>query len=322
MADWLSIGATLLGGALGSKASESTTTQATQSKDPWAPAQPFLLKDLQTNADLQSFYTQNPFNAQQKTGLQNTMGDADNFRSNIMPGLMDFANKGMTSSYQRQAGGAPGSGGGYGGAVKPGGLMAGGQGAFQAPTGGLFGQVDWQASNPFTNGHTAQATTARQNTMAGLLGSGASGVGGGGGSGDGFGGASNPAGGIGIGNYTDAINDKALGMVKDYAALSIPGALIAGLVSKGMSESQALSMVNNMSDPVAALNALQGWTDVDPSYNFYGGGGGSLGGSGGFGSGNEGGDFGGGSINGGSFGGGFGSDSGGFGGDSQGYGGY
>lgn len=138
----------LIGGLLGSESSGSSTQQATQSRNPWEPAQPFLLKDLQTNQDLQDWYTQNPFNAQQQTGLQNTLGDANHFRANIMPGLMDFANRGMTSSYQRQTGGAPGSGGGYGGAVRPGGLLQSGQGPFSAPTGGLFGAIDWKAMSP------------------------------------------------------------------------------------------------------------------------------------------------------------------------------
>lgn len=156
------VAAPLIGGLLGGASSGGSTSQSTQNKNPWEPAQPFLLKDLQTNQDLQNYYTKNPFNAQQRTGLQNTMGDADHYRSRIMPGLMDFANRGMTSSYSRQTGGAPGSGGGYGGAVRPGGMTQSGQGAFSAPTGGLFGQIDWNASNPFTNGHMAQAAAIRE----------------------------------------------------------------------------------------------------------------------------------------------------------------
>ena len=156
------LASTVVGGLLGGDSSGGSTSQATQSKNPWEPAQPYLLQDLKTNQDLQSYYTKNPFNAHQKVGMQNTLGDADHFRSSIMPGLMDFANRGMTGGYQRQTGGAPGSGGGYGGAVRPGGLLQGGQGAFSAPSGGLFGQVDWQASNPFTNGHMQAIAAQRE----------------------------------------------------------------------------------------------------------------------------------------------------------------
>lgn len=158
---FIKIGLTIGAGLLGASSSKGSTSQATQTKNPWEPAQPFLLKDLQTNQDLQNWYTKNPFNAQQKVGLQNTLGDADHFRSSIMPGLMDFANRGMTSSYQRQTGGGPGGGGGYGGPVRPGGLLQSGQGPFSAPTGGLFGQIDWNATNPFTNGHMQTLATQR-----------------------------------------------------------------------------------------------------------------------------------------------------------------
>lgn len=318
--DWLSIGATALGGLLGSKAGGDQQQTATATKDPWAPAQPYMLDNLKNEASLQQYYQATPFNQQQTEGYSNLFGDIGNFRNNVMPGLMDFANKGMTSSYQRQSGGNPGSGGGYGGAVQPGGMRQAGQGPFSVNQGaqqGVNGLLDLNgAMNPHANGAIkAPAPATQQSFSGGLMGGGNSG----GSGGNGPGGASNPAGGIGIGAYTDAINDKALGIAKTYSPLSIPGALIAGLVSKGISESEALSMVNSMDDPVAALNALQGWTNVDPSYGLYGGG--SSGNSGGFGSGNEGGGFSGG-ISGGSFGGGFGSDSGGFGGDSQGYGGY
>lgn len=191
-------GAGLIGSSMGGG---DSTQQATQSKAPWEPAQPFLLKDLQTNQDLQNWYTKNPFNQQQKVGLQNTMTDADNFRTNIMPGLLNFSNESMSSNYQRQTGGAPGSGGGYGGAVRPGGLLQSGPGAFSMPTpsapsapsaagGGLmggamggfmgdivgqinsafapkpvgntFGQIDWQGQNPFTNGYADKLAEQRK----------------------------------------------------------------------------------------------------------------------------------------------------------------
>ena len=65
MADWLQLGSTLLGGLLGSKAGGSTTTTATATKDPWGPAQPYMLDNLKSEAALQKQYQQTPFNPQQ-----------------------------------------------------------------------------------------------------------------------------------------------------------------------------------------------------------------------------------------------------------------
>jgi hypothetical protein len=300
MADWLSLGASLLGGVLGSSASGSSTTQATQSKDPWAPAQPFLLKDLQTNQDLQDWYTKNPFNQQQKVGLQNTMTDADHFRNQVMPGLLSFANNGMTSNYQRASGGFAGSGAGYGGARVQGGLLQSGTGPFStAPTGGLFGNVDWQAVNPFTNGHTAALAAQRQaaatpatpsgGSTGGLL------IGGGGGQGGGSGVNGAQFGGIGIGPATDAINAKAMSIAQQFGLASPIAGVVAGLVSQGMSISEALSAVNASNDPIGALNALQGWTGVGFGDGYGDGGrdGSGTAGGGGSANGNGGGDRGG-----------------------------
>ena len=159
MAFGLSAGAvSLIGGGLGllSGGSKNGGAGASSSeRTPWAPAAPYLQDNLKTNSDLQKFYQQNPFNAQQKTGLQNTLTDADHFRSTVAPGLMGFANGAMNSNYQRQTGGAPGSGAGYGGERRamssPAAITPTSQGAFStAPTGQAFGQMDWNAINPFS----------------------------------------------------------------------------------------------------------------------------------------------------------------------------
>ena len=94
----------LAGGLLSSQESDGPSQES--KKEPWAPAIPWLTSNLKTGQDLQKFYQQNPFGAQQKIGMQNQLGMADQFQGQMMPGLMDFANKGMTSSYQRGAGGA------------------------------------------------------------------------------------------------------------------------------------------------------------------------------------------------------------------------
>lgn len=144
----------LVGGLFGAAASGDTKTGATQSRDPWGPAQPHILRNLQNEADLQQHYQKTPFNAQQQQGYSNLFGDIGNFRDNVAPGLMDFANRGMTSNYQRQRGGAPGSGGGYGGDVVPGGIRQSGQGPFSVARGAQQnGLLDLNgAQNPYTNG--------------------------------------------------------------------------------------------------------------------------------------------------------------------------
>jgi hypothetical protein len=125
---------------------------------------------------LQGFYQKNPFSDQQKIGMQNQLGMADQFNSQMMPGLMDFANKGMTSSYQRGAGGAPGSMAGYGGAQRQPGLLSSGAGPFSAPKTQGFGLIDWDAQNPYSKnnpngiGGTPAPAAAQASTGMGLEG--------------------------------------------------------------------------------------------------------------------------------------------------------
>ena len=138
-------------GAMGSKGGGGGGGGPTQTvnRDPWAPAQPYRLENLEDSKKLQDFYRKNPFNDQQKTSYQNTFGDIDNYRQNVAPGLMNFANNAMTGSYTRQRGGAPGSRGGYGGPVQSGGLLHSAQpGPFNAPRGQSYGLVDFDAQNP------------------------------------------------------------------------------------------------------------------------------------------------------------------------------
>jgi hypothetical protein len=141
-----------VGGALLSKGGGGSQASSTNTKEPWAPAQPYILDNLKREAGLQDYYNKNPFNVMQKTGYQNQASDLDNFRSNIAPGLLNFANQGMNSQYQRQRGGAPGSGAGYGGAMQPGGMRSTGLlGPFSAAPSQRYGQIDWAAMNPQNN---------------------------------------------------------------------------------------------------------------------------------------------------------------------------
>lgn len=176
--------APVVGGLLGGLFGGSDGGGQQVSKDPWAPAQPWLLDNLKTGQNLQNYYQQNPFNSIQQTSYQNLLGDIDNYRQNVNPGLMAFANKLMSTNYSRNGGnqgdsiGAQSSQGGLlgglmgpqtaqganmngaGGAALRGGLLGDGAvmasgsglplGPFSAPTGGMYGAINWQELNPFT----------------------------------------------------------------------------------------------------------------------------------------------------------------------------
>ena len=77
----------------------------TASKEPWAEAAPWIKDNIKTGQDLQRYYQQNPFNSLQQTGYQNQFADIDQFRNQMAPGLMNFANKLMGSNYQRASAG-------------------------------------------------------------------------------------------------------------------------------------------------------------------------------------------------------------------------
>lgn len=237
------------------KANETTAT-----KDPWGPAQPYIMRNLQDQQSLQDYYKKTPFNAQQQAGFNNTFADADHFRASVAPGLMDFANNAMTSSYSRQTGGAPGGGAGYGGAVKPGGLLSSGQGPFGVTPGQHFGLIDFAKSNPFTNGAIpAPAPAAPAPAIdTGLLSMG----GGGRGSDSGMSGGAGEdsqtwAGGMGIGAATDEINKRALDVAQQWGMAGPVVGVLAGLMSKGYSEWEAMKMINESEDPLGAWISAQ-----------------------------------------------------------------
>lgn len=103
-----------IGGLLGAVGSSGSQTQ-TQNRDPWGPAQPYLLNNLQNLSDLQKFYQANPLSADQQRIYQSTMANNDRMQNSIGPGLLSFAGGLMGQQYQRQSGGRPGDGAGYGG---------------------------------------------------------------------------------------------------------------------------------------------------------------------------------------------------------------
>jgi hypothetical protein len=158
--DWTS----LIGPAVGALAGGGSDTQTTTNKsDPWGPAQPYMLRNLQDTEQLGNYYKKNPFNQQQTESYSNLFADNNNFRNNIAPGLMQFANNGMGSNYQRARVNRPGDVAGYGGGTSarrgspmPSGVSGGLLGPFSvgggsaAPSGGLLDLNG--AQNPFANG--------------------------------------------------------------------------------------------------------------------------------------------------------------------------
>ncbi len=157
--DWTSLIGPVIGAAAGGGSEDSTTTSTST---PWAPAQPYMLRNLEDTEKLGNYYKANPFNKQQIDSYSNLFNDLNSFRQNTAPGLMNFANQGMTSNYQRPRVSAPGGVAGYGGSNAPrqqtqqssggsGGLL----GPFSVAQGGgsSGGLLDLNgAQNPFANG--------------------------------------------------------------------------------------------------------------------------------------------------------------------------
>lgn len=137
----------------------------TATKEPWAEAAPWVKQNLKTGQDLQQYYQQNPFNQQQQTGYQNLFSDLDRFRSQMAPGLMQFAENAMTGSYQRPQYSKPGDAG-YGGnrtaSQGPGAGLAGLLSMGQQPAQASYGLLNFNESNPYTSGAMTPTAPATQ----------------------------------------------------------------------------------------------------------------------------------------------------------------
>ena len=91
--------------------------------------------------------------------------------------------------------------------------------------------------------------------------------------GDQSGGKTSGATGIGVGNMSNARDSAALsaagmGMMKagGPGLLGLVNGARAGLNTVSDTNRDVLGAVNSFSDPIAALNAIQGWTDIDQAY--------------------------------------------------------
>lgn len=68
----------LIGGVLGASSSGNATQSA--SKDPWGPAQPYILSNIDSASNLQKFYQDNPLSPLQQTAYANMFSGSDNAR--------------------------------------------------------------------------------------------------------------------------------------------------------------------------------------------------------------------------------------------------
>ena len=92
-------------GASQSRNGQTTQTQ-TSTKEPWAPAAPYLLNQLSQGAQLQQQYAQNPFNDLQKGAISQKVGLLSGLNQQVLPGLLSGLS-GVTAGYQRPGGQAP-----------------------------------------------------------------------------------------------------------------------------------------------------------------------------------------------------------------------
>ncbi|GKS86473.1 hypothetical protein AVMA1855_19995 [Acidovorax sp. SUPP1855] len=138
--------------------------QQTNTKEPWAPAAPLLRNSLTTGDKLQNYYQQNPFNQQQQVGYQNLYSDLDSFRDQTAPGLMNFANRLMSTNYQRAPAGSEAPQYSYGG---NGTFQMGGQQQAQ-PMGGMQSTKPMQYQGD-QGGMQAQGSMGGSPDFAGLI---------------------------------------------------------------------------------------------------------------------------------------------------------
>lgn len=98
--------AKLAGAAYGAYEGRDKTQTTTQTHDPWAPAQPYLLAQLGNVAKLQQHYQNNPVNDLQKGAANQKIGLLSALNSQVLPGLLSGMGT-LSAGYQRPGGPAP-----------------------------------------------------------------------------------------------------------------------------------------------------------------------------------------------------------------------
>lgn len=128
----------IAGSVVGGLMSDGGDAQTT-SKEPWAPAAPWIKDNIRTGQDLQRYYQQNPFNPLQQTAYQNYFADQDNYRQSVAPQMNALAQRLM-------------GGGSHTGQAQPQGAVQGGLLAAPAtaPNTRAYGLLDFTQLNPFT----------------------------------------------------------------------------------------------------------------------------------------------------------------------------
>lgn len=144
------------GAVVGGLMSDGGDQQQTASKEPWAPAAPWIKDNIKTGQDLQRYYQQNPFNPIQQTAYQNYFADQDNYRQSVAPQMNALAQRLMGSNYSRQ-GGAQAM---PQGAAQAGGLLSPAMPA-TAPNTRAYGLLDFTQLNPFTATNGIPAAPAK-----------------------------------------------------------------------------------------------------------------------------------------------------------------
>lgn len=239
MSFW-NIGGALLGGLLGGQSSTQTT-----SKDPYAPAQPWINSNIQSGQNLQAQYQAQPLSLGQIQAYGNALGLTDGFRNQAsslvgqMNNMRQFdRNKPTQRATQFNFNSAP--------------------------------DTSAQSMQTTINSlpQASQLDLGRRIVEGGLLGnsqpSGSSRYTDEGGT---------PWGGIGTGNLTDSINGQAMDTFRSIAPFSAVAGGLAALYQKHQAQQEALAAANAAADPIAHLNDVQGWTSSGRGAGSYFGGG-------------------------------------------------
>lgn len=241
----------VMGGGKGGGSSQ------TASKEPWEPAAPWLRQQIQDGQDLERYYQRNPFNSLQQTGYQNLFSDIDNFRSNIAPGLMNFANGMMNSRYQRAPAGTElGASNPYSQqGMRPGPMtnampMGGQGGGLQGAMQGLSGMQGMSGRSGSVSDAYAQMPGAGESAPAGALMSA-------------FGGLNTQ----GMPGGMEAMQAGQQGWNGQAVPMDKPASMDGGLLGQAIGSAQgnqgAFSMApNNRSYGLLDFNALNPWTGI------------------------------------------------------------
>lgn len=255
--DWLNAAVAVGSGLLGAQSSKQGTSTTSQNKlDP-------RMDRFVYGADGQSGLLGSAFDlAQQqlKTGGLNDMQ---------RQGLDMQRQYLMSPQYQQGFGNMAQLGQSLMGGGVAGNPFTGGQavrGAAPAPAFNYSGAMN--AQMPDFKLQPSMLTPENTKAVNGLLGGNGGGFNGGGGDRA----PGTPYGGIGTGQMTDAINQQMKETFQSYIAMGLTPAAAIAAVQSVMANRGVLGAVNEAADPIGALNAIQGWTTADTSYDPYGGG--------------------------------------------------